>query len=745
MAIIDDILRGVIAPADNEALYRLAQMLGNKLVPVGAGVQDTSLLVLLSGSLLPIWIGLLFLILAYTGISGVIRSAKEGVVLGKEWGSFKVPMSFIAAIILLAPVPGFNGTVVAQYAFIKGVIFGSNAADYALREIFRNNARTAAGESFGVKDQHVQQVNEQMKIAYQQYYCGAQLVNMGYGSREDFFINLNKACSIPTENIMLFKNYFMPSLDASVNGKNDRLSQLASSLGTPIEFDRLSRQNIDDIETRTRNGSNNKEIKELTCYFNSFNLHMRQPLADDIRNALALSPGAALDFNPQGRQLTRINSDPLAVKEKYLQGAWLKALDTSYKCIMAEVTTNAITDVEDQQTGNSQPWRRGWVYSALVVGDDINSYSEAVKKATLPLTSVQVMEPQPTYLNKTLQDRDNQSILLNNLTLIRNALNGPGSGINRVAANYGAMVNNPETSGRALERSVATISMAGAAAGRVSSMSGPQLDNKVVKFLNSFIGQSARAVGTPMNIMEGFFTKRVTKMMSKVDVLLANAQKKIDASDSILKSIPGIGGVVSGLVKAGLSFVAPSPQRLAFFIYLVMFMNLLILLPQVILLIVMLLWLARVAVMFLVLPLSVVIIAIPNTRAGHDIWKSALSLALVPLMAVFFYLVSFVGMEIMYRAVWSWTLEPLTRSDLLTDIVTSVWMWFSGEIFFRVVAACLVCAAVTVFMSMMILRGPDYVSKLLHLNTSSGELGNDLEADVGQMKSRVMGKLQGHP
>ncbi len=60
MAIVDDILRGVVSPDNNEALFRLAQILGNKLVPVGQQVPDTTILVLLSGSLLPVWIGLLF-------------------------------------------------------------------------------------------------------------------------------------------------------------------------------------------------------------------------------------------------------------------------------------------------------------------------------------------------------------------------------------------------------------------------------------------------------------------------------------------------------------------------------------------------------------------------------------------------------------------------------------------------------------------------------------------------------------
>lgn len=85
-------------------------------------------------------------IVGYIGISGVYRTAADGTFLGRQWSSFMVPGMVIACVILMSPIPSKNGVTIGQYVFVRGLIFGSNFADFALKKAFEVNATaTAAG------------------------------------------------------------------------------------------------------------------------------------------------------------------------------------------------------------------------------------------------------------------------------------------------------------------------------------------------------------------------------------------------------------------------------------------------------------------------------------------------------------------------------------------------------------------------------------------------------------------------
>ncbi len=103
MSIIDTVANGVTPIENNAALQALAKILGSKLI-LGSG--DESRLVLLSAALNPVYIGLLFLILAYIGVGGVVKSALEGRFLGR-WSQVGVPGMFMLCIVLLSPVVYF--------------------------------------------------------------------------------------------------------------------------------------------------------------------------------------------------------------------------------------------------------------------------------------------------------------------------------------------------------------------------------------------------------------------------------------------------------------------------------------------------------------------------------------------------------------------------------------------------------------------------------------------------------------
>ena len=130
----------------------------------------------------------------------------------------------------------------------------------------------------------------------------------------------------------------------------------------------------------------------------------------------------------------------------------------------------------------------------------------------------------------------------------------------------------------------------------------------------------------------------------------------------------------------------------------------------------------------MIIPLATVIIALPNTRAGHDIWKSALSIILTPMLALIFYLVSLFLFDQMYSSIFTWIFAPI--SDASGGFATGLSLLeqlFTGELIFRLMMGFGVAIAVTMYMSMMILKGPDLVTRSLGLSGSSGDLGQDLE------------------
>ena len=99
-------------------------------------------LVQLSIALGPIYLGVVLMILFYIGIGGLIKTATEGRFLGQQWHSFGVPAMFMLCIVLLSPVPTKNGVTLGQVVFVKGVVYGSNFADYLLKEMLSGGTNT---------------------------------------------------------------------------------------------------------------------------------------------------------------------------------------------------------------------------------------------------------------------------------------------------------------------------------------------------------------------------------------------------------------------------------------------------------------------------------------------------------------------------------------------------------------------------------------------------------------------------
>lgn len=729
-SIINEILRGVIPAQDNHALEYLGQMLGTMLVEGAANAPAITILAKLSVYINVVFWACLVIIIVYMAVGGVAQTATHGKFLG-SWGN-KPMMMLMFCVIALSPIPSKNGVTVIQYAYVKGLIFGSNLADYTLKKAFETNAEVATME-YNQKGQFLQQLNTQMKTVLPNYFCGIQLTQMGYGVRPDYFKLLGDICAIPGDAQSLFIPYYLPGKPQYTQQQRDKVNQINAAYGTDI----LLPQGYDIKKIIEANTDAKRTVvsKEMMCYFNVFarHFHNEVPRAVAAELKMPVSPPALkmLPLVPE-----TINTAPIDIREAALSATWGYALKEAYLCVMPLLSGQVQEKYVKSLSGQS-PWRHGWTQAGMSIQDELDNYTEATKKSALPLAT-NFGRPNPGVLDSSMLDRQNAATLESGMAVLSTILNGTNTKIDRVADSLaGKLTAQADSSTNfTMERMIAT-SISGVMASAYTGNRPPNDPRRgLTSFLDSFVGKSSTITGSAGRATFGAMTRKVAVVFSKFDLLYAGLDKSKRAMEGVSKSIsqiPVVGTLLSGGAEVAKALLLPSEQKLAFIGLVILGLNILVLLPQVVLLVVMLLWLARAVMWFLILPMGAVVMALPGTRAGHDIWKTALAICLTPFLATLCFLLGVFINDIMYTAVLSWMFAPVLQGDLLSGIGNMLLMLATGEFIFRFAVAFLVVCAVTVFLGLLILRGPDRICAQLGLSGSSGDLGDEFETLRGKM------------
>lgn len=731
--LIDQIFAGVIPYAQNEAMQSLAKIFGEQMLGEGT---SASRLVTLSATLNPIYLGLLFMILAYIGIGGVIRTATEGKFLG-QWNSIGVPGMFILCVVLLTPVPTQNAATLGQVIFVKALKVGSNFADVTLMKVF--DAAQTEAVTYNLASEQIPQVNDQMKGAFLMYMCANQITQMGYGSQLNYFLLLNSVCGIPADMVGLYARFFVLGDRAAVNGINQRLEAITDATGL-----RLPLQGFADPSTLVNNSRRLAPASEqLNCHFKEFDANFRReipaPLATNAK-LTQLMPVAEIT-GPNGTRVipNQLNNTLLVYNKPHLSAMWPETLNKIYRCVMTTIVSNAQNTIRESYTTSPDtavPWRSGWSNAALAISDELDSYKSALDKSKLPLSMEVVSVPDIAQLGENLTDKKNQGLLTASLSDIQEYT----SGINNTpdqASQVLASALAAATSGTAMDwsRIGATVLLPTAMANTTRlGNAGPQtvaMSAKLAKtssFLSSLIGKTVTAAPSALGKMSSLSAAG----MSYVAKVVEGWNKKNQLVESVggggmLNPIGMAAKVVNGIANA----IAPGPTMLMVLSILLIVVNVVVLLPQVVLLIVMLIWMTKAAVWYMIIPLATVLIALPNTRVGHDIWKSALGIVLTPFLALIFYIVSLFIFDQMYASIIYWVFEPIIRASqdgFFSGLGSILMQIFTSEIIFRFLTGVAVIVATTVYMSMLILRGPDLITSTLGLRGSSGDLGDEFNA-----------------
>lgn len=749
-SIMDVVSQGVATPELNKALLGLVAIFGEKLVNGAAGAP--SMLVNLSASLNPVYIGLLFMVLGYIGIGGVAKTAKDARFLG-NWSSVGVPGMLILCLVLLSPIPSQNGVTMGQYVFVKSLKFGSNFADYMLYKVFDTAGQQAAqqAESYSLAQEHLPQVNTQMSTALLMYVCGENLKAMGYGTRVDYFKLLKNVCGIPadlhgTNSVSGFtpdyQQFFMLT-QGNVQSEQAELNALAALAGIPpIKQTYYTFDAVNQNATAAGAGGSGA-TQQLACHFQSFRTNFGQ-LSAEVSAASKVTGYAIKSYSGTSKP-NQVNSNTIPVNVPGLEAAWALALNSSYNCLLNSAMQGKVQEVykpTEADTGaqnSGSPWRSGWVDAALAIQDSLEKYKSVASKTEFPLLMNSIASPDYTKLGDTLTDKKNAEILMNGSTEVYDFLMRPDNSPSKIAdslavARSQKFADSNGASAIVMNNSeLARMAAAGAMATRinatnrlVSNMNAAQKSSMLTKIFNSLLGKAATLV--PSTI--GATSKVAVQAISKIHFLIERKAKLEDlAKEAGSAQIAGFSvGKLYSIGKAVYNFVKPGAMMMTILAGIVIALNAIVLLPQLILMLVMLLWMARAAVWYMIIPLATVIIALPNTRAGHDIWKSALSIILTPMLALVFYLVSLFLFDQMYSSIFTWVFAPISNANGGFDTgIALLEQLFTGELIFRVMMGFGVAIAVTMYMSMMILKGPDLVTRSLGLSGSSGDLGQDLE------------------
>lgn len=740
--LIDQIFTGVIPPAQNEAIQSLAKIFGEQMLGVGT---SASRLVMLSAALNPIYLGLLFMILAYIGIGGVIRTATEGKFLG-QWNSIGVPGMFILCVVLLTPVPTQNSATLGQVIFVKGLKVGSNFADVTLMKVF--DAAQTEAVTYNLASEQIPQINDQMKGALLMYMCANQITQMGYGSQLNYFLLLNSVCGIPADMVGLYAPFFILGDQNAVNGINDRLKDITTATGLQLPPQGFA--NASAIVNASNPAGMVPSSKQLYCHFKHFDENFRSKISAPLAVNAKLTPKAPIEpiSGPNGSPTVpnQINNSTLVYNKAHLSVMWPETLNKIYRCVMTTIIADAQNTVRETYTANPDtavPWRSGWSNAALAISDELDGYKKALSASKLPLSMEVVATPDAAQLGDNLTDKKNQGLLGAMFTDVQEYTSGVNntpdqagqvliSWLTSAASTVGGAVVNtaPDWSriGATLVLPVAirnTAAIAAAGPNTAATMSKLKMAND---FLGTLLGKTVTAAPNALG-----------KMSSSAAASLSSLAKRFEWYQKKEKLVESVGsggmlnpaGLAAKVVNGIANLALPGPTMMLALSILLIVVNVVVLLPQVILLVVMLIWMTKAAVWYMIIPLATVLIALPGTRVGHDIWKSALGIILTPFLALIFYIVALFIFDQMYASIIYWIFEPIIRAkqDGFWDGVGAIVLQIlTGEIIFRFLAGIVIFVATTVYMSMLILRGPDLITSTLGLRGSSGDLGDEFNS-----------------
>jgi hypothetical protein len=768
---------GVVQPlTDNTALTRLASILGNNLVfGVGALADNEVLLVNLSTVLSPVYLAVLMLILTWVGIGGTAKTAMDGEFLGKDWHSLMVPASILLSVLMLSPVSSQKGITFAQVVFVRAVAYGSNFADLVLKEAVEAAERIAANETDGTipstQDPAVrqnimliEQTHKRMVSYLPAFLCAESEIAMGQGNTRSFFLNLSATCKIPAGSVYKYNPYYTytPTQQGSLdpNPTNPLPAVASPSKPTPNEGE--------------------DGAKEYSCYYDALEqvyLHA-SGISNDYKTGLLPGEIAAVTVpkwalppkQPEPgalpRTLTSAEKKAVSLNPELMRVGWPIAVSKATDCLGSKMakTEGFLEWLNPWSSGRyeangEKAWSHGWAKAGDFTKEILANGNAVAHMEPLVFVKTTILQPTLQRIPQNSERAVQLSLLMTAAADLTPALDQLMQGLRTIALKNPASSHGDYTDARKVANVSAQFGLAlyqsrglGGALEYTTTGSGrviPSMKfNDGVKMwqsldgaagplgpvsmkLNARLGGGVRALGS--------FAKAAWTFM-EIKVAASEALKSNPITGSvgaIAKSVLSFAGKTGGALMKGFGAVMSMPGVDIIVMVLMLVVNTMSIVPEIVIAIALLLWLMRVVAWFLVLPISALVVAIPNARSGSTVWKEGLALALTPPVTILFFLTTLMLQDILVDVATQAMFSKYVSNGFFSSSTSILIDLFSGEGLYRLVGFCGLLVTGFYYSMMLVLKGPNWAFGKMGLFS-----GDDLTS-ASEMEGSIKGSHSG--
>jgi conjugal transfer/type IV secretion protein DotA/TraY len=656
---------------DTYALDYLRKFLGDAVLFGTSGADALRGPVSILGAMMqPAFAGLLALIVLFVMGAGIVKTATEGRFLGKSWDHVGTPARLVLAVVLIAS-PGVTGISMSQMLYTRALLLGNNAADVVWREIItRLQADKLTGTTGGTQGDGSTEFLPLIKsrfLAYMPVFiCDEQLKQDRFTERTDYKSLRADVCGVP---------------DFVINGTDKNVTN------TPAPGLNSTSATVD---------VNLQRQAEYVCFRDVFDSRIN---------------GKILKWNKENSLMP-----PDSLKKEDAEIVWKFAMDDAAGCVYEKymARSSSFNAENAGHTGiaafflgsTSSPdyaYNKGWAGAALrgdLASQQVGSYRAKYQETRIP-------SPDLGKLPST-----------DGLGLTQGAINGTIQAIQKfTAANARA--------GFVDEEKFKTASRTG----------GDKLDDMLGSGLLFLSGKVLADNAGKAGAVAEDFLKSPEYLRAAGAALIAAAEanqvadltlqeaKDAEASSPILGTFAGPETGVLSLTKKIATIALTFPGVKTFIFGLGIFLTSAPVLPQAVMIAALFIWLIRAMAWFLMIPFGVVMMAIPESQAGHDIWKEAISVALTPVLIILFYFVGSIAngmlIDISSTLVFGYYIDH--------GFLALVWDVLTGEAIARLVIFIALVIFGFVMLSWIILRGPDMIFRALGLRGSFSDLGSEME------------------
>lgn len=690
--------------SDNLGLQYLAYLFGS-----GAVYQDGSsastFLTDINGALLNYYMAALLLVYGWTIILGVVHTAVDGEFLGRRWHSIGTPVMAVIAMLVLAPMPGY-GMSVGQYVYVRGLVKGSEMADRIMK------ISVIATEQPRIGGETIPERAAAMLLPYSlSHMCKEQMVRAGGYSQEQ----ITGVCRTPED-----------LLQAGTEGDAEGITEVdreiapkvTPCLATAYKNMRKSEAIYLESEKEKQPAGRFEPIKVNQVAINyAFRL-----------NAGIISPEGAVGFTP---------------------GSVSECMAKAFNALpQAQQSTSASAE---NATLRSDVERFGWPYMA--------HYSDRVREETENISEIPTFAPSMPRLD-LLSNSPTDALVVSGMQgafgTLTGAVSGSGGEGSRIegsggnvdylaagAAVIGIMNVKAPTGAKELAKVKAQIDgatdtmnaakAAGApkSAARHAAQVG-ELNGKLAKLQNLY-GSQNRIVTLGSRIVTAIKAKAIAGASGDA------IAKGLSYLGPWGKGAAAVGTAIVGAASSATAFVLDNPFLKNLVILMALFWSNADLVPQIILAIAVILWLVRAASWFMLIPMSAVLSALPDTKVGENVWKEALGVILSPVVISMMFILGLyvynVAFQILFDLLFGWGITDKSATEIGWIILKGL---FDGSLIFKGVLLTFGMVLSYFFMAMLMLSGHDWVMGAMGLRGNNNELGQEMHSIRRHMGAGVV-------